>query len=150
MENYRKKLVLQNIVSAIGALLLIALVILSLNEVITPVGGDSRWIDFWNGFIGGGSAAFAGILVLNIILNLRAIRNADRLKKQYIKTHDERSMQIWLRSGANAYWFDTVGLLLAGIIVGYFSPIGSICIIGSLLYICIIRVVLKIYYAKKI
>ena len=150
MENYRKTLVVQNIVSAIGALLLIALVILSLNEVITPVGGDSRWIDFWNGFIGGATAAFAAILVLNIILNLRAIYNADRLKKQYIKTHDERSMQIWLRSGANAYWFDTVGLLLAGIIVGYFFPIGSVCIIGSLVYICIVRGVLKIYYAKKI
>ncbi len=150
MKNYRKKLVLQNIISAIGTLLLIVLVILSLTEVITPIGGDSRWIGFWNGFIGGITAAFAAVLVLNIVLKLRAMRNEDTLKKQYIKTHDERTMQIWLRSCANAYWFDVIGLLLAGVIAGYFNPIGSICIIASMLYICIIRVILKLYYAQKI
>ncbi len=150
MEAYRKKLRIQNGFSLLGILLLAVLVILSLTEVIRPIGGGSRWIDFWNGFIGGGTAAFAAILLLNIILNLRAMRSPEALKKQYIKTHDERRMQIWYQSGANAYWFDTIGLLLAAIVVGYFLPTASICIVACLLYICVVRVVLKVYYSKKI
>ena len=150
MEQYRKQLRTQNIFSAVGALALIALIVLSLTEVIAPVGGDNRWTGFWNGFIGGGATAFAGILLLNIILNLRAMKNPDRLKKQYIKSHDERKTQIWLQSGANAYWFDAIGLLVAAIIVGYFFPEGAVCLIAALFYICVVRAILKGYFSKKL
>lgn len=149
MEQYKKQLRTQNISSGIGALAMLTLSILSFTEIIEPVGGDNRWSGFWNGFIAGCTAAILVLCVVNIILNLRAMGDQERLKKMYVKTHDERKEQIWFRSGANAYWFDAFGLLVAGIIVGYFSPIGSVCIIGSLLYICVIRVILKLYYSKK-
>lgn len=59
-------------------------------------------------------------------------------------------MQIWYRSGANAYWYDTIGLLVAAVIVGYFVPVASVAMVGCLPYICIVRVILKVYYSQKL
>lgn len=154
MEQYRKKLKIQTICSAVGILLLAALLLFV--YVYMPRAGrvlaDKRlatWPNFWNSFLGGVTAGSAGLLLVNIFLNLRAMKNPAALKKQYIKEHDERKNQIWLQSGANAYWFVALGLLLAAIVAGYFSPMAFACILGSLLYTCLVRIVLKIYYSKK-
>lgn len=156
MESYRKKLQTQNTVCAIAILILILL-----NTVVRyiPAVGriypditshTSNFYDFYEGFIGGVSTGVGLLLVINILLNVRAMRDEKRLKTQYIKEHDERRRQIWLLSGANSYWFDTVGLLLAAIVVGRFSITAFLCILGSLLYICIVRGIFKLYYSKKI
>lgn len=157
MESYRKKLQTQNIVCAIGILVLILLNTVVRNylpsagiiypEITAPI---SNFYDFYEGFIAGVSAGVGLLLVLNIFLNVRAMRDEKRLKTQYIKEHDERKRQIWLLSGANSYWFDTVGLLLAAIVVGRFSITAFLCILGSLLYICIVRAIFKLYYSKKL
>ena len=150
MKDYRNRLKLQTVCSAVGLVLLLAVIALSFMEIITPVGGDSHWASFWNGFIGGGTAAFAAVLLINIILNLRAMSNPEKLRAQYIKEHDERTRQIWMLSGASAYWFDVLGLLLAAVIVGYYIPAASIAIVAALFYICLVRAALKLYYHKKL
>lgn len=154
MESYRKKLQTQNTICAIGILVLVLLntvvrIYIPTPGIILPQGSES-FHDFYEGFIGGVSTGFGLLLVLNIFLNTRAMRNEERLKKQYIKEHDERSRQIWMLSGANAYWFDAFGLLLAAIVAGRFSLIAFACLLGSLVYICIVRRILKIYFCKKI
>ena len=153
MKAYRKKLQTQNTVCAIGILVLVLLntvvrVYVPTPGIILPQ-GDESFYDFYEGFIGGVSAGFGLLLVLNIFLNARAMRNEERLKKQYIKEHDERSRQIWMLSGANAYWFDAFGLLLAAIVAGRFSLIAFACLLGSLVYICIVRGILTRYFCKK-
>lgn len=154
MKAYHKKLQTQNTVCAIGILVLILLN--TVVRVYVPAPGSilpqvsESFYDFYEGFIGGVSTGFGLLLVLNIFLNARAMRNEERLKKQYIKAHDERSRQIWMLSGANAYWFDAFGLLLAAIVAGRFSLIAFACLLGSLVYICIVRAILKIYFCKKI
>lgn len=154
MESYRKKLQIQNTVCAIGILVLILLNTVVRNYVPTPriilPRGDEGFYDFYEGFIGGVSTGVGLLLVINIFLNVRAMRDEKRLKTQYIKEHDERRQQIWLLSGANSYWFDVVGLLLAAIVVGRFSLTAFLCLLGSLLYICIVRGIFKLYYCKKI
>lgn len=154
MESYRKKLQIQNTVCAIGILVLILLntvvrIYVPLPGIILPQGNEAFY-DFYEGFIGGVSTGAGLLLVINIFLNARAMRDEKRLKAQYIKEHDERSRQIWLLSGANSYWFDVVGLLLAAIVVGRFSLTAFLCLLGSLLYICIVRGIFKLYYCKKI
>ena len=154
MESYRKKLQTQNTICAIGILVLVLLntvvrIYIPTPGIILPQGSES-FHDFYEGFIGGVSTGFGLLLVVNIFLNARAMRNEERLKKQYIKEHDERSRQIWMLSGANAYWFDAFGLLLAAIVAGRFSLIAFACLLGSLVYICIVRGILKIYFCKKI
>lgn len=154
MESYRKKLQTQNTICAIGILVLVLLntvvrIYIPTPGIMLPQGSES-FHDFYEGFIGGVSTGFGLLLVVNIFLNARAMRNEERLKKQYIKEHDERSRQIWMLSGANAYWFDAFGLLLAAIVAGRFSLIAFACLLGSLVYICIVRGILKIYFCKKI
>lgn len=154
MESYRKKLQIQNTVCAIGILVLVLLNTVVRIYVPTPgiilPRGEGSFYDFYEGFIGGVSTGVGLLLVINILLNARAMRDENRLKAQYIKEHDERRRQIWLLSGANSYWFDVIGLLLAAIVVGRFSLTGFLCLLGSLLYICIVRGIFKLYYCKKI
>lgn len=154
MESYRKKLQIQNTVCAIGILVLVLLNTVVRNYVPTPgiilPCGEESFYDFYEGFIGGVSTGVGLLLVINIFMNARAMRDEKRLKTQYIKEHDERSRQIWLLSGANSYWFDVVGLLLAAIVAGRFSLTAFLCLLGSLLYICIVRAIFKLYYCKKI
>lgn len=153
MESYRKRLKLQNTVCTIGIFVLIILNTVVRNYI--PISGiirplsRSNFYDFYEGFIGGVSTGVGLLLVINILLNTRAMRDENRLKMQYVKENDERRKQIWLMSGANSYWFDVIGLLLAAIVAGRFSITAFLCLLGSLLYICIVRGIFKLYYSKK-
>ena len=150
METYRKHLKIQNLCSLIGIAVALALVILSATGYIHPAVEGDRWRGFWNGFISGVTSAFILLSVIGIVKNLRAMRDETALKAQYVKEHDERTQQIWNLAGANAYWFNAIGLLLAAVVAGYFSAVAFICIVGCLLYMCLIRLSLKLYYSKKI
>lgn len=80
--------------------------------------------------------------------NLRAMGDPERLRRQYIKTHDERTQEIFRRAGQGSYWFDALGLLLATVIAGYFSPAASLACLGCALYVCLVRLGLKLYYSR--
>ena len=133
-----------------AVLALLAFIALSLMEIVTPAVVNGRWASAWNGFIGGVSTAAVGFLTVGIIFNRRALRNEKTLRKQYIKEHDERSEEICRRSGHSSYWFDAAGLLLGVVVGGYFNPVVSITCLGCLLYVCVVRGLLKAYYSKKI
>ncbi len=154
METYRNKLKIQNLFNVFGILIALALIIFV--NVYLPQAGyvlpssEARWRGFWNGFISGVSSAFVMLALLGLVQNIRALHNEEKLRAMYIKEHDERTLEIWKRSGANAYWFDTMGMLLAAVVAGYFSPVAFLCILGCLLYMCLIRLALKVYYGKKL
>lgn len=154
MESYRKKLKFQNLFYLIGTLIALALIVLV--NVYLPRAGyvlpsaEARWRGFWNGFISGVSSAFVMLALLGLVKNLQALRDSEKLRAMYIKEHDERTMEIWKRSAANAYWFQTMGILLAAVVAGYFSPIAFLCIAGCLIYMCVVRLILKVYYSKKL
>ena len=150
MESYRNKLKIQNIFSLIGLLVTITLLVLSAMQIIHPVVESDRWAAFWNGFISGVTGAVAACLLFGIARNLLAMGNEQKLRAQYIKAHDERTQHIWELSGASSYWFVTMGLLLAAIVAGYFNPLITIVIVCCIFYICIVRLILKIYYGKKL
>ena len=150
MESYRNKLKIQNIFSLIGLLVTISLLVLSAMQLIHPVVASDRWAAFWNGFISGITGAVAVCLLFGIARNLLAMRDEQKLRAQYIKSHDERTQRIWELSGASSYWFVTMGLLLAAIVAGYFNPLITIVIVCCIFYICIVRLILKVYYGKKL
>ena len=150
MESYRNKLKIQNIFSLIGLLVTITLLVLSAMQIIHPVVESDRWAAFWSGFISGVTGAVAACLLFGIARNLLAMGNEQKLRAQYIKAHDERTQRIWELSGASSYWFVTMGLLLAAIVAGYFNPLITIVIVCCIFYICIVRLILKIYYGKKL
>ena len=150
LNRYRGTLKTQNWSLAALILVVAALVVLSALGVIAPAGGDARWADMWNGFLAGVSSAAAVLALFGIVLNVRAMKDEARLKKLYIKEHDERAQEIARRAGGLSYWFETLGLLLGIIVGGYFEPMISFACFGCLMYICLVRLALKFYYCKKL
>ena len=150
LEQYKKSLKLQNGLYIAAAAAVAALMSLSFFQVITPAVPSKRWASAWNGFLGGLSLAAFGIMAYGLILNLRALRDEKRLRKLYIQEHDERAQAISRYAGHMSYWFETLGLLLGVLAGGYFSPAVSFMCLGCLLYICLVRLGLKLYYNKKL
>lgn len=93
--------------------------------------------------------AFGVICIFGFIMNTKALKNEDKLRKMYIKANDERMKAISLYAGHNSYWFEVLGLLLGIIIGGLFSPVIAAACLGCLFYVCFVRLGLKIYYSRK-
>lgn len=154
MESYRKKLKIENIFSLIGIVIALALTLMV--NVYLPRAGyvlpntEARWRGFWYSFLSGVSCAFIMLSLMGLVKNIRALRDEKKLRAMYIKAHDERTLEIWKQSAVNSYWFYTMGLLLAAVVAGYFSHIAFFCILGCLVYFCLLRMILKLYYTKKL
>lgn len=150
MEQYKKNLKTQNIISAAIALVCIAVIALGASGIIRPAYQNEHWAGFWNGLYSGMAMGFCAFAILGIVMNTIALHNEKKLKKQYVKENDERAQAIWAKSGGQSYWFIAGGMLIAIIVSGYFNPLVSLTCLGCLLYFCLVRVALKIYYSKKI
>lgn len=92
----------------------------------------------------------AALVAAGAIRNILALRSGERLRRQYIKTHDERTQQIFCRAGLTSYWFEVMGRLLAAVIAGYFSMAVSLACLGCLVYVCLTRLVLKLHYCRAL
>lgn len=150
MVEYRNSLKTQTLLQAAGAVILIIVNVLSLTGVIAPPSANEKWSSVWTGFIGGASAATLVLLVAGMFLNLRAMKNDTALKKMYVKENDERTLEICYRSAHSSYWPNALGLLLAAVVSGYFNPVVSITCIACLIYICVVRMILKLVYSRKL
>ncbi len=146
LEQYRKTLHIKNLLLSVGILFM--LVLLIFGSQVSPIGGDRAWTGAWSGFISGCSSSLAAVMAVILVRNVLALRNGDRLRRQYIKYHDERTLEIFRRAGHSSYWFDAMGLLVATVVAGYFSPTVSLSCLGCTLYVCLVRLALKIYYAQ--
>ncbi len=156
MENYREKIKIDNIVMAIAACTLAlfsALAALAEAELVpffVPVAGDSHWQSMWRGFISGASLSLLAFLIIGLVHNIMALKDEKKLKKLYIKNHDERAIQIWICArAAGMQTFLLLGLV-AIIVSGYFSITVSVTILACVLCSSLISVLFKLYYSKKI
>ena len=150
MENYRKKLKLQNWLYAVGALLLIAVQILSYGGFISPVDGGARFGSFWNGFMAGAAFGVAALFIFGMIINLRALRNDQALRKLYLKGNDERSAAIHQMGKSTGATIFILGMLPVIIISGYFSLTVFFTCLACELALCLIIAAAKLYYCKKL
>lgn len=150
MENYRKKLKVYNIIFAVSAIALITVQTLAFLRIIKPVEGDSHWHDYWNGMIAGMAFAFMGIMIFGIVKNLIAMKNPEKLKKQYIKEHDERTILV-AKSGQAAGSSTFLLLLPVAIIIsGYFNVTVCITCLAVTFGLAISMGLGKLYYSKKL
>lgn len=155
MENYKEKLKIQNLVSAIAGFLLVVFCLLSaageagILPFLTPAAGDSHWQSMWRGFVSGASFAILAFLVFGLVRNIRALRSEQYLKKLYVKEHDERSIQVWTSARAAAFQAFLLLGLVAIVAAGYFSVTVSLTILGCLWFASIIALLFKVYYSKK-
>ena len=131
MEQYKDKLKLQNIATALCCVLLAFFTVLGfLGELgivsLSPVAGDSHWQSRWRGFISGASFGILALMLFFLVRNLRAMKDEKKLRQLYIRENDERSIQIWTAARAASMQIFLMAGLVACIIAGYFSV--TVCI----------------------
>lgn len=155
MKQYREKLVISTIVTAIACIILAVFCLLGfLSEAgflsfLTPVDGDSHWHSLWRGFISGASCGVLLLMVFGLVQSIMALKDEKRLKKLYVKEHDERQIQIWTSARASAMQVFLILGLAAGIVAGYFSMTVSITIIACILAHSLIGLGFKFYYSRR-
>lgn len=154
MEQYKEKLKIQNAVTLPCILILASFSVLGFAAeagwvTFTPVAGDGHWQSMWRGFLSGATCGILVLMLYGLIRNLRALKDEKKLKKLYVKTHDERTIRIWKEArNSGMVTFLTLGLL-AVIITGYFNPTVSITILVCVMVCSSLCLWFKLYYEKK-
>lgn len=150
LHKYSKHLKTQSIINAVSIICLVVLIVLGVTGIIKPQTNNPRWTDFWNGYITGICFAALILSVISIILNIRALKNKDYLKKLYIKENDERTKEITCMAGKKSYFIEAGVLGLGTIVGGYFNITVSLTCLVGLICLAIIRASLAAYYSKKL
>ena len=148
MENklkiYKEKLIIENIVMAIGTAALLAVQFLRLRPSY-----EGKYGDFYQGFIAGMAAGLCLLLVICLVRNLMAILKEDRLKALYIKENDERRAAVCTNGrslGASIFLLISIpGMVVAG----YFSATVFFTMVVCVLVLSVCCGLGKLYYAKK-
>lgn len=155
MEQYREKLKLQNMITAICCVIFLMIIVIGiLAEIgvipfLTPATGDSHWHSRWRGFIVGAATGILALMIIGLIRSIRALKDETALKKMYVQANDERQIQIWTAARAQAMRTFILLGLAAGIIAGYFNITVSITIISCVVVHSVIGLLFKIYFSKK-
>ena len=156
MEQYKEKLRITNVFLMIGCIVLAVFAILAIGSelgwfhILKPVAGDSHWHSNWNGFVTGASCGVLGLLLYSLIRNCQALKDEKKLKKLYVKEHDERTIQILTLARNTAMQILLIGGLVAVVIAGYFSITVSLTILACIFTASITSLLLVGYYNKKL
>ena len=156
MEHYKEKLKIQNLVMGICCLVLAAFAVLAIGSelgwfsVLKPVTGDDHWHSTWYGYCTGASCGLAAVMLFGVIRNIRAMKDEKKLKKLYVKEHDERNIQIQILARNTAMQIMLLAGLAATVISGYFSMTISVTILACTFFSSGISLFLVGYYSKKL
>ena len=155
MEQYRKKLKVQNCFLAVGCLAVALFGVLALGgelgwfHLLSPAVNNVHWKSTWYGYLFGSSIGIFSAMLGFLIRNSRAMKNDKKLKELYVKEHDERTIRIQTLAGNMTMkcllWMG----LVASIIAGYFSITVSITILACIFVSSAINLILIAYYCKK-
>ena len=155
MEQYRDKLKIQNLVMGICCPVLAAFAVLAAGSelgwfsVLKPVAGDGHWQSTWFGYCTGASCGIFAVMTVLLIRNSRALKNEEKLKKLYVKEHDERNIQIQVLARNTAMQILLLVGLAATVIAGYFSATVSVTILACTFFSSGLSLFLVGYYSKK-
>lgn len=152
MKAYRKHLIAETAVLSAASTALIIVQALAWLRVITPEAAAEgvHWGDFWNGMIAGASCGLAVLFIIGIVINIRALRNEERLKKLYAKENDERTVEIVRRAQSFGMRVSTCLMLAGGLVLGYFDAGLSVVCLGCALLQSVITVLAKLYWHRQL
>lgn len=154
MENYKEKLKKQNIVLSICIVILAMFSILGFAAeaglvALSPSAGDSHWQSMWRGFMSGAAMGVLALTVFGLVRNLLAAKDEKKLKKLYIKMHDEREIQLFHNARSAAMSLFLIFGLIAVIVTGYFSATVSITLLVCVFSCSVMCMCFKLYYSRK-
>lgn len=146
MDNYKERIRYRILFLVVLLVSLIALYLILLLNQDNLLKASSEIISFHGGVL----SSFSVLLILNIFRNLKAIKNESELKKLYIKENDERAIMILQKTGAVGINICIGGFAIATIVAGYFNEIAFFTLLGSTLFVSLIKALFKVYYNIKI
>jgi len=156
MEQYREKLKIQNFIMCIGCLVLAVFAICAIGSelgwfhILRPAAGDRHWQSAWYGYVTGASCGIFALMLVGLVRNNRALKDEKKLKKLYVKEHDERTVQIVTLARNSAMQILLWIGLVATVIAGYFSITVSITILVCILVSSLTSLLLVGYYSKML
>ena len=154
MKQYREKLKKQNIVLSVCIAILTFFAILPYAAEaglipLSPVPMDRHWQSMWRGFVSGASTGILILMVFVLIRNILAMKDDRKLKKLYVKMHDERTIQLFHNARSAAMTVFLIGGLIAVIVTGYFNATVSITILVCVMACSSMCMWFKLHYDKK-
>ena len=155
MEQYKKKLQLENMVFVIVIVILAGFMALAFAGEegllpLAPVAGDSHWGSSWRGFCAGMASALLVVMIVRLIQNRLALKNQEKLKKLYIRQNDEREWEIYTKALCAAMRVCLLLGLAAVVIVSYFSATAGLTLLIAIFCASWICLGFKFYYRKKL
>ncbi len=142
MEKFKEKILKRTLfMSLVTILIAITYLVFSLNRDNLP-----SVPDFIRGFHTGSFAGVELVAVFFLAKYVGSLRKDELLKKLYIEENDERTKTIMQKSGALGMVICMEGLALATIIAGFIDVKVFFSLLGALIFISLVRGVMKIYY----
>jgi hypothetical protein len=113
---------------------------------------DYRKKVIWGMFIGGAMIAAALILfaLVTMIKYAMALKNPQKLQLMYNEEYDERKRLIAQKAGMPMAGINSVVMIMAGIIAGYFNTVVFTTLIAAAVAQSLISLTAKVYYSKTI
>jgi len=97
----------------------------------------------------GAAMGVGGLMLFGLIRNLLAMKDEKKLRKLYVKTHDERQTQLFHNARSAAMSVFLIFGLIAVIVTGYFNTTVSITLLVCVLSCSVTCMLFKLYYNKK-
>lgn len=156
MDQYKEKLKLQNWIFGIACLILAVFALLALGSelgwfsILVPATHDEHWKSTWYGYIFGATIGVFAVMLTGLFRNLQALQDEKKLKELYVKSHDERNIQIATQARNAAMQILLCMGLVATIIAGYFNILVSITIFVCIWVSSSVSLLMMWYYGKKL
>lgn len=149
MENYRKKIISSIFIGGImiaAALILFVFNILVDTNVITFYSGNKMMLSFQSGLLCGISL----VALVTTIKYAMALKNPQKLQLMYNEEYDERKQLIAQKAGMPMAGINSVVMIMAGIVAGYFNTVVFYTLIAAAVAQSLISLAAKVYYSKTI
>ena len=88
-------------------------------------------------------------MLIGLVKSLLALKDDAKLKKLYVKEHDERQQAIYTTARASAMQLSSATGLVATMIAGYFNITVCLTLLACTFFLAYSGVAFKIYYSKK-
>ena len=99
-------------------------------------------------FQGGLLSALCILLAVMIIRYNRALGDERHLQLLYNREHDERMRLIRQKAGMPILMVTSLGMVVAGVVAGYFNAVVFMTLIGAALIQLVVAVAVKLYYVR--
>jgi len=136
-QKIKKRLIFSGVYCAVILIMIFITVFGELNSLATS-------------FALGFGVGIGAVVVIFMWKYLEALKSAERLKALYIEENDERQKHIDAKIGGVGINMSIMSIAIAMLISNYFDKTVFFTLLAVTLFIVAVKLVLKLYYNKKV